>query len=721
MIGALPTTTAATVHRWDSASRTTGVYPTVGRPGFGPAATPHTTGNGIGGMADRAVAAAAISETSPRSGGGSRPTATAYLAGNGIGLMARRVTDADPSAPARSVLCSRQSALWAGCLALLDFSPVAAITMDTAAKHQAGSAIGRGSNGAAAPSYLAGNDTGVMACSVTDAGTWSWLRTAVCSRQSALWAGCLAVVNFGAVAGGALAAAAKREADTRSGGSSSRQPIVRSELGLGSSQSVASGPRPHRSGEESFLGDTGAECRRSAADLSGRQPDNPALGCASTVSEPEGQYFFGYSWPIGRQSAEPSRRAARRFSLMATAGAHTDPVCALHSTDSHCRSRQPAIRRNSALERAWSVAGQNSYKDRAGPGHTGVCSSGSKQSAVRDATRLAVWHARPVADYPSCSGPVSKVSSGIRCGGSQQSAVWNHPALERAQSMAGQNSYKDRASVSNPGVCCGGSKQSAVRDAAEVVSRSARLLADYSAAYRSGEKPFASDTRTVDRSAAGTDPQSDLGQTTTLGRGGQWIYCPADTSGNSQQSAVRDATRLAVWDARPVADHCPDTNTLQQAGSGIRSGSCRENAVQSGLVLGGLEPVAGNGPNHTGKKTISGHTWAIGRFTAAPNTQLHHPGQTVGAGGHRSAAADLLSPTIRCRHCGQPAVRDASRLALGGAQSMGAENADANRAGPYRPRGAANNYRTAVRLQKDHYFTRGPNRRDPRIERKHLL
>jgi len=338
---------------------------------------------------------------------------------------------------------------------------------------------------------------------------------------------------------------------------------------------------------------------------------------------------------VGRQSAQSSRRTPRRADLMATAADGANRLRQVHSGD-----RQPAV----WLAAALALRSQ----------HSGLS---TQRSTIRE------------------------IHSAGRAGWGRQSALWNRALHGRAWSVATENAYKDRASARHSGVCWG---------------------------YR-------------------------------------------------RQPAVWDGARLALEHARPVADRPADADSLQQAGSGICCGSCREDAVQSGLVLGGIESMAGYSAGDTGKKVIARHTGTISRFTATPLSGLaldvcfvpafstirfsatpafsgdSRPIGRSAAGAHRRytlverAALGGSQWRSYCRAhstaCGsrQPAVRDAPRLALGGSQSMATENPYADRAGPYRPRGAGDNYHHAW-IQKDHYVARGPDRRDPRIERKeHLL
>lgn len=361
MIGALPTTTASAVHWWRSASRATRIDSAVGGSCSSTTATPYTTGNGASGMA-------------------------------------HCDTDAGIRAGVCAALCSgRQSAVWSRCLATFYTRAVAGGAMDTAAKHGADSSGGNSSSAAAASAYIAGNDIGSMAYSLADAAH-KWLAgSGVCSRQSTVWARSVAHFGTSAVANNITTATANRTPDPSGNSCSRRQSAIRSELGLGSYQSVA-GDWAGFTGEKAFTRDT---------------------------------------WAERRQAAKPSRRTPRDSSLVATAAPSANFLRALDSTGCDCCRRQSAVWHSTAVQRSRAVAGQNAHKDRASVSYSRVYCGCSEQSAVWHAAGLALSspHYRMEAGRPVTQA-VTEDFTGRTTGSCKQSAVRDASQMVRSSNFS---------------------------------------------------------------------------------------------------------------------------------------------------------------------------------------------------------------------------------------------------------------------------------------------
>lgn len=142
------------------------------------------------------------------------------------------------------------------------------------------------------------------------------------------------------------------------------------------------------------------------------------------------------------------------------------------------------------------------------------------------------------------------------------------------------------------------------------------------------------------------------------------IY-PSGGSHCGGQSPVRNASRLALWHARPMATHAADANSLQQARSRVCRSRRRKAAIQSDMALGNFKPVASGLLDRSGKAVITRHTRPVSRSTPVQNNcQLYYPGKGVGTVCHHSAAPNLPAAAGYSRFGRQSAARNAARLAL---------------------------------------------------------
>jgi len=332
---------------------------------------------------------------------------------------------------------------------------------------------------------------------------YQWLAgSGICPGQSAVWARRLASLYPGTVASYAVAAAAKCEADSRGGRSRRRESVVRSELGLGSSQSMAS-------------------------------------RCAGYSGE---KVIAGNSRSIGRSSAEPSRRATRRADLMATSDTRADLLRQVYSGD-----RQSPVRLAATLALGCTTYSSSSPVRAAGPG---VCHSSERgQSPVWDATRVALGHARAVANHATEASTIQKAYSRICPGWRGQSPVWTATPMEHSRAMASQSAHAACSGFTRPRVCTIG--QSPIRDAARLALAYAYPMASGYADCPGG-KTISRHTGSVGRST--TDqinsqlyyPGQGVGTDHPTPRAAA-LFSAAVCIYSGRQSPIRDAARLALY------------------------------------------------------------------------------------------------------------------------------------------------------------------------------
>ena len=312
-----------------------------------------------------------------------------------------------------------------------------------------------------AASNITRNDTGVMARCDTDAG-YQWLAgSIICSRQSAVWVRSMAKRGSGAVASNAVDTAAKRETNSGGGSGSGRQSVIRSELGLGSSQSVAS-DRAGFTGEKAFARNTRPERRQSApCDLSAIRLLDAASSLMATAADTAAVPFTADYCCSNRQSAVRSTAA---LALGRPAYSGSSPIRALYSAGGDCNSGQSAVSAFAAVERFQSVAGPSFNADCSGATDSRVyCSTKCGQSPLRDASGLALWGSWSMADRYTDANPPEQARAGVCCG---STAAKNDTQFYYYGQSVGTDRYcSTKAALSTAAVCYSSSRQSAVWDA----------------------------------------------------------------------------------------------------------------------------------------------------------------------------------------------------------------------------------------------------------------